>query len=55
MFGTNCPARFSVIVLATTLYACHALVFCDASSFSLSPSCCASANVYELSPFILRE
>ena len=54
MFGTNCPSLDNRPG-ATTLYACHTLVFCDASSFSLSPSCWASANVYELSPLILRE
>ena len=54
MFGTNCPS-LGDRPGATSLYACHAFVFCDASSFSLSPSCCASANEYELSPFILRE
>ena len=40
MFGTNCPS-LDDRPGATTLYACHTLVFCDASSFSLSPSCCA--------------
>ena len=45
MFGTNCPS-LNNRPGTTILYACHALVFCDASSFSLSPSCCASANVF---------
>ena len=54
MFGTNFPFLDNRPG-TTTLYACHILVFCDASSFNLSPSCCAATNVHELSPFILRE
>ena len=43
MVGTNCPSLENRPG-ATTLHACHTLVFCDASSFSLPRPTCTSCH-----------